>query len=207
MRTAVLMLALALFAPPAVAQAVSQPAAGGKIAGRVTSVPGGLLSETVVYLERIGGGTVPAPSAPVYVSQKGARFDPAVVLVCVGQTVVFLNDEERPVQHNVYSKSPTKPFDLGLYKPGVSRSVVFDKPGPVNLHCSIHRDMDGVVFVSPTPWFARVDAQGRFEITGVPAGEYELRTWQRRQRFPEVSQRVQARAGAATEAAVELRRN
>jgi plastocyanin len=188
--------------------AAAEPPAPGEVVGVVTATPSGALAEAIVYLERIGGGSpAPAPAAPVAVSQKGARFEPALTIVCVGQAVVFLNDEERPVQHNVFSKSPAKPFDLGIYKPGVSKSVTFDKPGPVYLHCSIHRDMDGVVYVAPTPWFAHVAKDGAFKIAGVPAGEYELRTWQRRQRYTDASLRVTVRSGEITQAPLELRRN
>src|SRR4051812_2501429 len=75
------------------AEPTTQPA--GAVSGKVTS-PGEVpLSEMVVYLE--------APDAKrefvvqknsVKVSQKGAKFSPAVVIVCVGQTVDFLNDED-----------------------------------------------------------------------------------------------------------------
>src|SRR5207248_492982 len=113
---------------------------------------------------------VSAPAAPgpaVKVSQKGAQFQPRMVVVTIGQEVEFLNDEERLIEHNVFSNSPAKRFDLGLYRPGESRKVVFDKPGPVFLYCSIHRYMDGVIYVSPTPFTSRVDEKGRYTIEHV----------------------------------------
>ena len=126
--------------------------AGGAVSGKVSS-PGEVpLSEMVVYLESPDDKRqIEVPKETVKVSQKGAKFAPAVVIVCVGQTVDFLNDEDRPIEHNVFSNTPVKRFDLGLYKPGESRTVTFDKPGAVFLYCSIHRHMDGVVFVSSTP--------------------------------------------------------
>ena len=73
----------------------------------------------------------------------------------------FRNDEPKPVEHNVFSNSEAKRFDLGLYKPGEPiEPVTFEQAGAVRLRCSIHRYMDGVVYVTPTPFFAVV-GQGR----------------------------------------------
>jgi plastocyanin len=157
----------------------------GAIRGEVKTPLQTALSDTVIYLEPGENQPTTAPSEIVKVSQKGAQFAPGLVIVCVGQTVNFLNDEDRQVDHNVFSNSPTKQFDLGVYKPGESRSVTFDKPGPVFLYCSIHRFMDGVIYVAPTPYFSKVDSVGKFEIKNVPAGHWILLTWQRVRRFPE----------------------
>jgi len=161
---------------------------GASVTGVVTSESEVPLSEMVVFLESPDPArAVPAATQPVTVSQKGAQFEPRLVVVTVGQSVEFLNDEDRPIEHNVFSNSPTKRFDLGLYRPGESKSVMFDKAGPVFLFCSIHRYMDGVIFVSPTPFTSRVDKDGRYTIDNVPPGEWVVKTWQRRKRFPEKS--------------------
>jgi plastocyanin len=164
----------------------TQPTAS--ISGKVTA-PGEVpLSEMVVYLESPDPSRVIAvPKLSQKVSQKGAKFAPVLILVCVGQTVEFLNDEDRLVEHNVFSNAPPKRFDLGIYRPGESRSVTFDKPGAVLLYCSIHRYMDGVVFVSPTPYASRVAPDGSYQIDNVPPGAWVIKTWQRRRRFLEVT--------------------
>jgi hypothetical protein len=84
---------------------------------------------------------------------------------------------------------------LGVYKPGDSRSEVFDKAGPVFLYCSIHRNMDGVIYVAPTPYFSKVDSNGKYEIKNAPPGHWILRTWQRVRRFPEDRVDVQVAGG------------
>src|SRR5215212_1191 len=73
------------------AEPATQPA--GAVAGKVTS-PGEVpLSEMVVYLESPDAKReIVVPKNPVKVSQKGAKFSPSVVIVCVGQSVDFLND-------------------------------------------------------------------------------------------------------------------
>ena len=92
------------------------------------------------------------------------------MIVTVGQGVDFLNDEDRLIEHNVFSNSPAKRFDLGLYGPGQSKRVVFDKPGPVHLFCSIHRHMDGACTLRAHALHGRVDDKGRYSIENVPPG-------------------------------------
>lgn len=187
------------------AEPATQPA--GVVAGKVAS-PGEVpLSEMVIYLESPDEKRpIAVPAGSVKVSQKGAKFSPALVIVCVGQTVDFINDEDRAIEHNVFSNAPVKKFDLGLYKPGETRSVNFDKPGAVFLYCSIHRHMDGVVFVSPSPYTGRVAEDGTYKIEGVPPGIWVVKTWQRRRHFPELSMPVLVDVNKTAPADLELRR-
>jgi plastocyanin len=179
----------------------------GTVRGTVAAESEVPLSEMVVFLESPDATRpFPAPPPAVKVSQKGAQFAPKLLVVTVGQSVDFLNDEDRLIEHNVFSNSPTKKFDLGLYRPGESKTVTFDKPGPVFLYCSIHRYMDGVIFVAPTPYTSRVDNEGRYEIDGVPTGNWTLKTWQRRKRFPEVTMPVAVEAAKTNTIPLELKR-
>ena len=174
-------------------------ASGGVVSGRVAVPAGQRLPEMVVFLESTDPGYAFAPPAePVVVSQRDAKFDPGLVVVPVGTRVDFRNDERRPIEHNVFSRTPGSEFDLGLYKPGAADKVVkFDTPGPVRLYCSIHRYMDGVVYVCPTPLFAEVGRDGSYRIDNVPPGEYRLKTWQRNARFADREVFVKMAGGAA----------
>ncbi|HTL30421.1 MAG TPA: plastocyanin/azurin family copper-binding protein [Tepidisphaeraceae bacterium] len=183
----------------------TQPAS--TIKGTVTAEGDVPLAEMVVYLESPEASRK-APDVPptVKVSQKGAQFDPKVIVISIGQTIEFLNDEDRLIEHNVFSNSPTKRFDLGLYGPGQSKKLQFDKPGPVFLYCSIHRYMDGVVFVSPTPYFSRVEKNGAYKIENVPPGQWIVKTWQRRRRFAEKSVPVTAKIDRPSVVDLELKK-
>jgi plastocyanin len=186
----------------------SDGSVAGAVSGRVSVPAGQRLPEMVVYLESTDPAfTFDSPAEPVVVSQHNAKFDPGVVIVPVGTRVNFRNDEHKPIEHNVFSNSEAKRFDLGLYKPNEPvEPVLFDKPGAVRLRCSIHRYMDGVVYVTPTPYFATVRGDGTFAIEGVRPGRYELKTWQRSQRYRERTVPVEVTGGATTEAAVEMSR-
>lgn len=164
-------------------------------------------SQIVIFLSAGEGQAIVAPTTAAKISQLGATFRPPMLVVCVHQAVDFLNDEDRLIEHNVFSNSPTNQFDLGLFKPGEKRTVTFDRPGPVLLYCSIHRHMDGVVYVSPTPYFQVLEpdgseAQWKFKVEGVPPGRWIVQTWQRRRRYREASSEVIVQAGQRT--AVEL---
>ncbi|HEX8912552.1 MAG TPA: hypothetical protein VF796_09345 [Humisphaera sp.] len=201
---------LLLTAMQASAAPATQPAAkAATLSGKVTAEAGKRLPEMIVFLEPADAGrTFPPPAEPVHISQRQAQFTPNVVVVCVGQAVDFSNDETTPVEHNVFSRSPAKPFDLGLYRPATGpRLVTFDKPGPVRLACSIHRFMDGVVYVCPTPFYARVNPDdGTYRIDGVPPGAWRVRTWQRNQRFNDRDVAVNIGAGQVVEQNLEMSR-
>ena len=92
-----------------------------------------------------------------------------------GTTVRFENRGR--TWHNVFSISPTKPFDVGKYAPRQSREVVFDRPGVVPLLCELDPDESGFVFVAPNHAFARPDRAGAFVLAGIPGGEYRLVVW------------------------------
>jgi len=185
------------------AEPATQPA--GAVGGKIIvdgEVP---LSEMVVYLEPADASTaVPVVKDSVKISQKGAKFAPVLTIVSVGQTVEFVNDEDKLVEHNVFSNAPAKKFDLGMYPPGQSRSVMFDKPGAVLLYCSIHRYMDGVVYVSPTPFFSRVNPDSTYRIEGIPPGKWVVKTWQRRRRFKEATENVSVDSGGTKNVNLEL---
>lgn len=73
------------------------------------------------------------------VAQKDKKFSQATLNVKVGDSIQFKNED--PFAHNVFSLSDPKTFDLGSYPKGQSKTVVFDKPGSVEIECAIHPDM------------------------------------------------------------------
>jgi plastocyanin len=85
-------------------------------------------------------------AADVVVDQKDKQFSQKLVKIKVGDTVEFRNSDT--VAHNIFSLSEVKSFDLGSYQQGQSKKVVFDKPGKVEVECSIHPSMLMVVEVS-----------------------------------------------------------
>jgi plastocyanin len=156
------------------------------------------LRNVVIYLDSglAAQHARPDPNAIAVMSQAQERFDPHVVAIPQGGRVEFPNRDN--VYHNVFSLSSARTFDLGRYRSGATKSVTFGRRGVVPVFCHIHADMSGVVLVLPNPFFASPVPGGRFEIRGVPPGEYTLVGWHERTR--PVTRRVRVVAGEATTA-------
>ena len=149
-------------------------AAAAPVAIDVRGADGQPLPGAIVTVE-LPGVAAPAPRGPYTVEQRDIQFQPRVLIVPVGATVAFPNRDR--VRHHVYSFSKPRKFDLKLYGREEARSVTFDKPGVVALGCNIHDAMNGVVFVTATPYAAQTDAGGRVAFAGVPAGRATVRVW------------------------------
>ena len=119
-------------------------------------------------------GAVSAPDAPptAEIVQRDSTFIPPLVVVPVGGSVAFPNDD--PFFHNVFSYSRPARFDLGRYPQGETKSVNFDEPGYVKVFCEIHDWMRAAVLVVDNPYFAQVEEDGSFRLEGVPAGSHTL---------------------------------
>ena len=57
-----------------------------------------------------------------------------------------------------------------------SRTVNFDKPGAVALGCNIHEAMNGVVYVTASPYTALTDVAGRVRMNVGP-GAGRVAVW------------------------------
>lgn len=143
------------------------------------------LRDFVVYIQgAVGTNPVVAPTNPVVVNttrvmQQGAMFNPHVLPVVAGTTVEWPNNDQ--IFHNVFSVSDAKQFDLGLYKGNPrEKRVTFDKPGRVDVFCSIHANMHCVVLVLENPYFAVADGRNHYSISNVPPGTYKLTAWHER---------------------------
>jgi hypothetical protein len=110
------------------------------------------------------------------------RFSPQVIIVTPGSRVDFPNKD--PFDHNIFSNEEKGSFDLGLYGRGESKPATFRAPGAFAVYCNIHSRMVGHVLVITTPYVTQAGADGRFELSRIPPGKYELHVWHNR--APEV---------------------
>ena len=107
--------------------------------------------------------------------QKNKRFEPHMIVVPVGSTVDFPNQD--PFFHNVFSLYKGKRFDLGFYEAGSSRSVRFDRPGVSFIFCNIHPEMNAVVLALETNDYAISNSTGEAEISHLTPGKYRVNFW------------------------------
>jgi plastocyanin len=149
----------------------------------------------LVTLEPADGRWKPRTPKHVVLEQRNREFLPHVMAISVGSTVAFPNFD--PVFHNVFSTSPTAPFDLGLYKSNEAREFTFPKEGIVRLGCNLHANMSAFIAVVAAPAYVVTDGEGRFAFRRLPPGKYRLKAWSERSAAP-ITQDIAVRPGKNT---------
>jgi hypothetical protein len=107
--------------------------------------------------------------------QRHKMFEPHLLVVPTGSIVEFPNLD--PWLHNVFSRSASKRFDLGLYDASEQKAVKFEHAGVSYLFCSIHPNMMAVILTVNSTHFGVSDKTGRISIGNVPPGKYVLHVW------------------------------
>jgi plastocyanin len=137
-------------------------------------VGGRPVANAVVWLEA-PDAPAPATSKKVVLDQRNLAFEPQVLAIRAGTTVLFPNNDR--VFHNVFSFHHGTVFDLGLYPVGDSKVVRFEKAGISRIFCNIHPKMAAYIVVVDSPYFAVSDSAGVFSLPNVPAGRYTFHGW------------------------------
>ncbi|MES1204357.1 MAG: hypothetical protein ABUS79_00335 [Pseudomonadota bacterium] len=165
----------------------------GSLSGEVlfTGRPSGSTLGVVTLEPASGKQTKRAPKQRL-VEQRDRQFAPHLLAVPVGSTVSFPNFD--PIFHNVFSLSPVKAFDLGIYKNGETREVTFGKEGFIRVGCNLHANMAAYVVVVKAPHYVVTDQAGRFKFRSLAPGKYKLKAWAETSAEP-ISQNVTIKPG------------
>jgi len=150
-------------------------AANQSVSGSVSGSDGAAVAGAVVFVETPPAAPAVGPRTMAVVDQVNKTFVPGVLPIVVGTSVRFPNHDQ--IHHHVYSFSPTKAFELPLYKGDDAPPVLFDKVGVVKIACNIHDWMSGIILVLPSPHFTVTGADGRFVLDDMPNGTYTLVAW------------------------------
>jgi plastocyanin len=136
-------------------------------------------SGVVVWLDPLSGLPVqPVRPKRVQMIQKDKMFSPHVLPIMMGTTVDFPNYD--PIFHNAFSNYNGQIFDIGLYAPGTTKSIVFRREGVVRVFCNIHPTMSAVIVVLKSPYFCVSNKNGELQMTGVQAGSYRMHVFHER---------------------------
>jgi plastocyanin len=103
------------------------------------------------------------PQQPAIMDQVNRQFEPTILVIEQGQTVVFPNSDN--IRHHVYSFSQPKPFEIKLYAGDSVPPVQFSKSGIVVLGCNIHDSMLGFIYVKDNTPSWQTNQNGQAEIT------------------------------------------
>jgi plastocyanin len=126
------------------------------------------------------GKTWPAPQAPVVLDQVGCQYKPHVMGIMVGQAYRILNSDG--ILHNVHALPKINPgFNRPMPATLKEATAKFDKPEPVfQIKCDVHPWMSAYVGVFTHPFFSVTSTDGKFTISGLDPGTYEIIAWHER---------------------------
>ena len=169
---------LAMDADPACAKKHSAPVPSEALVLGAGSTMGNVL----VFVSKglPAGKTWPAPSTPVVLDQDGCQYKPHVQGIMVGQTYRILNSDG--ILHNVHSLPKINPsFNKPMPPTLKETTTTFAKPEPIfQIKCDVHPWMTAYIGVFTHPFFSVTRADGKFTISGLDAGTYELTAWHER---------------------------
>lgn len=168
-----------------VSSLMSSSAGAADLAGRVRIVEKGKEKTSrearfaVVYYQPAEPTDLAVPEQPFELVTVRKQFQPRVLAVPVGATVLFPNED--PILHNVFSVSGKNRFDLGLYRKGdEGKSHTFEHSGIVRVFCNVHHSMVAYIAVLDTPHHTNLARDGSFSLRGVPSGKGKLTVWHER---------------------------
>jgi len=138
-------------------------------------VSGGNLANVFVYVkDGLGNRTFDVPKDPVVLDQQGCQYHPHVLGVIAGQTVQIKNDD--PTTHNIHPTpkdnrewNESQPPQAAPLEKNFAREEVM-----LPVKCNQHPWMKMYINVVKSPFFAVTGKDGKYEIKGLPPGDYTL---------------------------------
>ena len=163
-------------APKAAKIDMSQDAAckGANTAETIVADGGNLANVFVYVKEGLGDRTFDVPKDAASISQQGCRYHPHVLGVMAGQNIDIKNDD--PTTHNIHPTPATnrewnesQPPQAAPIQKSFAREEIM-----LPVKCNQHPWMRMYINVVKTPFFAVTGPDGKYEIKGLPPGDYTL---------------------------------
>ena len=136
---------------------------------------GGNLANVFVYVkEGLGNRTFNVPTDAVVLDQSGCKYHPHVLGVMAGQTLKIVNSD--PTTHNIH---PTPKDNREWNESQAPKATPLEKTFAreeilLPVQCNQHPWMKMFIGVVKNPFFAVSGPDGKFEIKGLPPGEYTI---------------------------------
>ncbi len=146
----------------------------------VVSSNGGV-ANAFVYLDRAPKGVnYDLPAESPLLDQKICIFLPHALIVRAGQSLHFKNSDQ--VLHNVKTAPGRNQAANESMAPGAELDMVFKaaERAPFSSECAIHPWMRFWTLVIDHPYAAVTDAEGKFQIPNLPAGQHTFKIWHER---------------------------
>ena len=143
---------------------------------------GNTMANSMVWVSKglPAGKTYPVPKTPVTVDQNGCMYTPHVMGIMVGQAYRILNSNG--ILHNIHTLPKVNPaFNRGQPPTVKEMSTTFPKPEPLfPIKCDVHPWMQAYMSVFTHPFFSVTGTDGKYTISGLDPGTYEITAWQER---------------------------
>jgi plastocyanin len=166
---------LSMDADPACAKKHAKPAASE----RLVLGSGNAMANVLVFVSKgvPAGKTYPAPKTPAVLDQNGCQYKPHVQGIMVGQAYRILNSDG--ILHNVHSLPKVNPqFNKPMPATMKETSTTFAKPESVfQIKCDVHPWMVAYVGVFTHPFYSVTGTDGKFTLSGLDPGTYEITAW------------------------------
>ena len=146
----------------------------GTVMGKISIEGGKKLRNIIIYMEPSDGQII-QDGESISVIQNNSAFHPSFNVIVKGSKVDFVNNEKKNIDHNVFSLSKKGKFDIGLMGKNSSEAVLFNEVGLIKFYCSVHKSMQGVLSVVPTPYYAKLSGSNDFKIDNVPPGKWIIK--------------------------------
>ena len=143
---------------------------------------GNSMGNIIVWVSKglAAGKTWPASKTPVVLDQHGCQYAPHVMGIMVGQPYRILNSDG--ILHNVHTLPKLNPaFNRGQPATVKEVTTTFPKPeGMFQIKCDVHPWMSAYIGVFTHPFFSVTRTDGKYTLSGLDAGTYEITAWHER---------------------------
>lgn len=136
----------------------------------------GGVANTVIYLKDISAGkALDLPEQRRYLDQKRCRYVPHILLVpATGSLTMMSSDATLHTVHMDGAATLNLPFPF----PDRAITRVMTQTGLVHIRCNGGHDwMNAEMMVVRHPYYAVTDESGRFQLSDVPPGTYQIVAW------------------------------
>lgn len=156
------------------------------------------IKNVVVALQDVTMGKA-MPEENLHIDINGCQFHPLVAVAYKGSQLVVKNSD--PIFHNMsmglmINGKRNMVYNLALPNQNMAVQKPVRRTGMYHVKCDAQKWMRAYVFAAANPYATLTDENGKFEITDIPPGQYEVLVWH--EGFGEVKKTIEVKSDEAT---------
>src|SRR5262249_51432935 len=142
----------------------------------IANKTGGLKNAVVIVQGVKRGKAMPPTARNAEIDQNKCEYLPHVQAIAVNTEIALRNSD--PILHNIqFFQGEKSLFNIAQPVQGQVNKQKLEKAGTLYVECAVHGWMQGNVVVADNPYYAVTDDNGKFSITDLPPGKYQVRIW------------------------------